>query len=288
MYPLHHALHPACTPPGAQTSRATRLKRSACDHAHTSRPHARTTPPHHASTGYAHTALHAATPRHGGATGHTQIDARRIATRPDRTLTSRTGYAHTSLPHRASLSYPRHDGATGHATRRTPYRHTPRPHAHLATGHAHTTPLHRAPPPRRATGHATRRTPYRHTPRPHDRVSTSHAHTRRPHAAVARRGRLGLLCTASVSPHLPCIAVAQGHRRAVLFVRSPGLCGGKRRPCAVRWEEGCCVLWSRMCRRSGAGCGWPAPRVSVMWRIWRISVVQLWQFRAFSRARSSC
>ena len=249
MYPLHHALHPACTPPGAQTSRATRLKRSACDHAHTSRPHARTTPPHHASTGYAHTALHAATPRHGGATGHTQIDARRIATRPDRTLTSRPGYPHTSLPPRASLSYPRHDGATGHATRRTPYRHTPRPH---------------------------------------DRVSTSHAHTRRPHAAVARRGRLGLLCTASVSPHLPCIAVAQGHRRAVLFVRSPGLCGGKRRPCAIRWEEGCCVLWSRMCRRSGAGCGWPAPRVSVMWRIWRISVVQLWQFRAFSRARSSC
>ena len=126
MYPLHHALHPACTPPGAQTSRATRLKRSACDHAHTSRPHARTTPPHHASTGYAHTALHAATPRHGGATGHTQIDARRIATRLPSTA-----------PHTATR-----DTAVPQAIRRSTHDVSPHaPTARSPRGQAMRTPL---------------------------------------------------------------------------------------------------------------------------------------------------
>jgi hypothetical protein len=78
-------------------------------------------------------------------------------------------------PHRAPHSYPHRDGATGHATRRTPYRHTPRPHD----------------PSRPPT-----RTPGGRTLRPHARLSTA-PHTATRATMVPQATRLGACHTAT-------------------------------------------------------------------------------------------
>jgi|LSQX01.2.fsa_nt_gb hypothetical protein len=180
---------------------------------------------------------------------------------PDRkrpTATARDGVSPTGqhtrhLSPRASRSYPHHDGS--HATRLAPRCMTVPPCAATAQSHTSTAPCTatrattapHAPhlgahhtsirrdrtiasrhDTRTATAHV-----YGTRPLPscsgaaYHRAARHHAHTRRSHATGASRGRLGLLCTASVEAHLPCIAVVL----PVLQLRgncSTGSAGGPR------------------------------------------------------------
>ncbi len=251
-------------------------------------PHAATarTPPHRAPRSY---------PRHDGATGHAD-SAHDVSPHAATACTP---------PHRAPRSHPRHDGATGHVTRCTPYRHTPRPHARPSPHRApHSYPRHDG-----ATGHATRRTPYRRTLRPHahlptaphtatrvttvaqatrlgtrriatrlDRTHTSpprltqlpairrwhmprdSVHDVSPHAAVARQGRLGLLCaprTAVALHGCSCVATADHEALVALRIcctRRVRKSSGPRRAAAEHdtspLRAGCC---SRSHRAEGTG-----------------------------------
>ena len=120
----------------------------------------------------------------------------RIAIRRDRMI------ALTS-PHRTRTQLP--------APRRC---HTPHASVHDVSPHTTTTRSHT--PPRPAQLPAPRRC---HTPRASVHDASPHAATARSRLGIPRAhpedalcdrttGRLGLLCTASVLPHLPCIAVA--------------------------------------------------------------------------------
>ena len=240
----------ACTPPSprpAQLSTPRRCHRPR-DSVHDGSPHAATarTPPHRAPRSY---------PRHDGATGHADSahdvspHAATACTPPHRAprshprhdgatghVTRCTPYRHTPRPHarpsphRAPHSYPRHDGATGHATRRTPYRRTLRPHAHLPTA-PHTAT--RVTTVAQATRLGTRRiatrldrthtSPPRLTQLPAIRrwhMPRDSVHDVSPHAAVARQGRLGLLCAPRTAVALHgCSCVATADHEALVALR---------------------------------------------------------------------